>query len=216
MVPNSTTEERMEQVVKDLSNRLLLERIEQILREPKTLLDTARDSYRHQLGFLKITLQRDVEGRALRLHIWDNNSITSDDVHSHCADFISRVISGELQEREFKLVSGDGFTRFSYRFDTQAGHALAHKEGTTDVLQTSERSLLAGTTYRRGANELHTTSALKNDTITVSAWGVRTSAAIVVKPIGASSEDCGAATGMRPDDVKILLMNIRERFHAIS
>jgi hypothetical protein len=204
----------MEAVVRDASNSVLLGCLEQILHEPQRLLETARGSYRHQLGFVKIALHTDASGQALRLHLWDQSTTVLEDVHSHCADFMSRVVSGGLEERRYELTPGKAFTRFRYRFDAHAGHALAHADGLTDVLQTSVTPLLAGTIYGRRSHELHTVGNVLDNTMTVSAWGVRASEAVVIKPIGARAEDCGAMAGMSLEHMRSLLMHIRGRLHA--
>jgi hypothetical protein len=214
MNPNSTVDPGMEAVVRDSSNSLLLACLEQILHEPQRLLETACGSYRHQLGFVKIALNNDASGKALRLHLWDQSAVVTEDIHSHCADFMSRVVSGGLEEHRYELTPGKAFTRFRYHFDADAGHALAHADGFTDVLQTSVTPLLAGTIYGRRSHELHTVANIQDSTMTVSAWGVRASEAVVIKPIGARAEDCGAIAGMPLEDVKNLLMYICRRLHA--
>jgi len=204
----------MEAVISDTSNRLLLACLEQILHEPQRLLETARGSYQHQLGFVKIALRNDAIGRALRLHLWDQSATVLEDIHSHCAEFMSRVVFGGLEECLYEMTPGMRFTRFRYRFDTDAGHALAHADGLTDVLQTNVTPISAGTIYRRCSHELHTVGNMLVNTMTVSTWGVRATDAIVIKPVGARAEDCGAMAGMSPDHVRSLLMYIRGRLHA--
>jgi hypothetical protein len=214
MQPNSNAESLFQAVVRDTSNNLLLSDIAQILRDPQRLLETAQGSYRHQLGFLKMALRNDISGCALRLHVWDRGAIVLEDIHSHCAGFMSRVVSGEIEESCYELTPGRNLNRFRYRFDAHAGHAVAQVDGLTNVFQTSQRPLLAGSIYQRSSHELHTVRNIVANTVTVSAWGVRSSEAIVIKPLGARAEDCGAIAGMSPDQVKTLLMDIYGRLHA--
>ena len=203
----------MEAVVRDTSNDLLLAYLDQILQEPLRLLETARMSYRHQLGFMKLTLSHDARGGALRLHIWDGSATVIEDIHSHCADFTSRIVSGGLEERQYELIPGESFARFRYSFDSQAGHALSHADGLTNVIQTQVSPLLAGAIYHRHSQELHTVASTLANTITVSAWSARAAEAVVIKPIGALAEDCGVIAGIPPEHARCLLKSIRGRLN---
>lgn len=216
MATDSTLDPLMAAVVRDSSNRLLLTCIEQILAKPRRLLEAADSAYRHQLGFLKFVLKTDARGRALRLHVWDRDASVVEDVHSHCAEFVSRVVCGALEERRYRLAPGDRFTRFRYRFDTAAGHAVAHADGSSEAVEAGTIRLNAGTIYQRGAHELHTVAKLSENTMTVSAWGPRVEDAMVIKPAGARAEECAASAGMMPDEVERLLVNIYRRLHAAT
>lgn len=213
MLPNSTLEPWMEAVVRDTSNELLLACLDQILQDPRRLLETARMSYRHQLGFMKLTLRNDESGGALRLHVWDGGATELEDIHSHCADFISRIVLGGLEERHYELIPGETFACFRYSFDSQAGHALSHADGLADVIQTAVTPLLAGAIYHRRSHELHTVASTLPNTITVSAWSARVAEAVVIKPEGARAEDCGVMAGIPPALARSLLNSICRRLN---
>jgi len=216
MATDSTLDPLMTAVVRDCSNRSLLACLGQILAEPQRLLKVADSAYRHQLGFLKFVLMSDASGRALRLHVWDSNASVVEDVHSHCAEFVSRVVSGALEERHYRLAPGDRFTRFRYRFDAATGHAVAHADGSADVIEERATLLNAGTIYQRDAYELHAVEKLSGNAMTVSAWGPRVDEAVVIKPADARAEECAASAGMPPDAVEGLLMNIYRSLHAAT
>ncbi|WP_154820066.1 hypothetical protein SR858_27310 [Duganella zoogloeoides] len=208
MQTNSNADQLIQAVVNDTSNGLLMTYLEKILRDPQRLREIARSSYRHQLGFLKIALRNDPSGHSLRLHIWDSNTIALEDIHSHCADFMSRVVSGGIEESRYELEPGANFSLFRYRFDERACRHIAQKNGMTNVFQTSKVTFLEGAIYQRKSHELHTVRNIDSKTITLSAWGIRSKDAIVLKSASARAEDCVAAIGVSPNLVRTVLTDI--------
>jgi len=196
-------------IVQDCSNTHLLRWIDLLLTDESMLAEVARQSYRHQLGFRKFVLMTDGEGRSLRLHLWDMTTTAPEDIHSHCANFLSRVVLGGFEENSFDLVDGNSYARFRYHFDPALGHSVAVKEGTTGVHLRECRVLPNGSIYMRNACELHNVTNVVQGTLTVSAWGARDSEAIVIKSVDASPEDCVAVPGMSVDEMRSVLNDIK-------
>ena len=198
-------------VVHDVSNMALLQCLDLLLADECRLMEAARRSYRHQLGFRKFVLMADDAGRCLRLHLWDIPSMKEEDIHSHCAHFHSRVVLGSLSENSFELVRGDSHARFRYSFDSAAGHSVAVTDGLTGVCLRERRTLSGGDAYCKEASDLHNVSDALQGTMTVSAWGPRHREAVVLKARGARPEDCAASAGMPVGEMRAALRNIKER-----
>jgi hypothetical protein len=203
------------EVIQDTSNKALLRRIEFLLANENVLAEAARLSHRHQLGFFKYVLMADLSGRCLRVHLWDSsaNSI-HEDIHSHCAQFRSRVVFGQLSENTFELVPGTSYTRFRYRFDQSLGHSVAEPDGRTGITLKDSRVFYAGDTYDKDSTDLHNVIKVEPGTLTVSAWGLRQYEAIVLKMPGACPEDCVAHLGIPVAEFRVALHQIKERITA--
>lgn len=207
----STNWSTISAVVHDASNSALLRCLDHLLDDECVLSEAASRSHRHQLGFVKIVLMTDVSGGCLRLHLWDRISPVSEDIHSHCADFYSRMVFGKLSENSFDLIQGNSYARFCYHFDSSVGHSVASADGFTGVSLSASRELAIGDIYCKQAMQLHNISNVTQGTLTVSAWKSRNSKAIVLKTIGASTEDCSAPLGMPVCEFRAVLLNIKDR-----
>ena len=198
--------------VYDVSNAPLLRFVDLLLDDDYLLIDAARLSYRHQLGFFKIVLSTDVLGRCLRLHLWDAESVVNEDIHSHCADFSSRVILGRLTENLYKLSVGASYARFRYKFDAAQRCSMAVMEGLTGAVLRSSCVVNSGDVYSKRITDIHNVSDVDQGTLTVSAWDVRRAEACVLKEnINSSSEDCSAPVGMSEDELRNVLCDIKKR-----
>ncbi|MGP4959028.1 hypothetical protein [Pseudomonas helleri] len=199
------------EVVKDKSNLTLLKKLDLLLDDDNLLTEAAKHSYRHQLGFWKYVLMSNTVGGSLRLHLWDNSSYLEEDIHSHCTDFYSRVITGQVTEKSFELTPGTSHKRFRYRFDNELGHSTAIADGATGVSVQSNRVLSAGMEYRKCAMDLHNISNVEPGTMTLSAWGSRNGDAIVLKKTGSDSKDCIAQVGINKYELRTALLSIKKR-----
>lgn len=202
------------EVVKDVSNLALLACLDSILEDEHLLAEAASRSHRHQLGFCKYVLMTDAVGNCLRLHLWDRNASSEEDIHSHCADFYSRVIAGQMTENSFELVPGVSHARFRYRFDDVAGHSVAIADGITGVSIRSSRVLRASEQYRKRAMGLHNVGDVEPGTMTISVWEARHSEALVLKPFGAGPEDCTVQVGIPKSEFRAALLSIKKRIIA--
>lgn len=214
--PGSTTarsdyELTADDVVSDTSNGALLSCLDAILEDDERLAAVARRSHRHQLGFLKYVLIAGSPGRCLRMHYWDRAPDALEDIHSHCANFRSRIVSGELTESSFELTSGAEHSRFRYHFDENLGHSVAVAEGMSGVSLLESRQLQAGDQYTKATSELHSVSNVKPGTLTISVWGDRYSDALVFKSQGATPEDCVVPVGVPLTQLRAELLEIRKR-----
>ncbi|MBJ2213337.1 MULTISPECIES: hypothetical protein [Pseudomonas] len=205
----------MLEIVDDVSNRSLLRHVDQVLIDDDLLAVVASRSHRHQLGFVKIILVTGAQGSCVRLHLWDNDSPIQEDVHSHCANFHSRVVVGSFVENAFALLTGNDYTHFRYHFDENLGHSVANTEGKTNIKLSRSRKLNTGDIYTKSAKDLHNVTLVSQGTITVSAWGTRDTEAVVLKTNGASAEDCSIQVGMSSTDLRNYLIRIKERMLTI-
>lgn len=208
--------QEMLEVVKDASNLKLLEGINRLLEDEDLLQSAAKKTYRHQLGFMKVVLMSKPNGGSLRLHVWDQPEGIPEDIHSHCASFISRVVRGSLVENAFELTPGETHAYFRYHFDADRGHSCATRDGLTGVRLKKVHPLGTGETYVKQALELHSVSEVELGTITVSAWADRNSEAVVLKDKHASAEDCLATSGVLSKELRLLLEKIKVRILNVS
>ena len=207
----STNWSTISAAVRDTSNFTLLRCVDTLLNDERLLREAASRSHRHQLGFVKIVLMTDASGGCLRLHRWDRISPVPEDIHSHCADFYSRLVFGKLSEHSFDLIQGNSHARFRYHFDSSIGHSVALADGFTGVSLSSSCELAIGDIYCKKAMQLHNISNVSQGTLTVSAWKARNSKAIVLKAREASAEDCSVPLGMPARELRAVLLNIKDR-----
>lgn len=198
-------------VVSDASNGTLLSCLDAILEDDELLAAVARRSHRHQLGFFKYVLIADSSGSCLRMHYWDRAPDAPEDIHSHCANFRSRIVLGELTENSFGVTPGAEHSRFRYHYDENLGHSVAVADGMSGVSLLESRLLQAGDQYTKSPSELHSVSNVRPDTLTVSAWGPRYSDALVFKSKDATPEDCVVPVGVPPKQLRAELLEIRKR-----
>lgn len=198
-------------VVSDASNVALLICLDVIFEDDELLAAVARSSHRHQLGFFKYVLLADSSGRCLRMHYWGRAPDVLEDIHSHCANFRSRIVLGELTENLFEVTPGAEYSRFRYHFDQNLGHSVAVADGMSGVNLLESRQLQAGDQYTKSPSELHSVSNVRPGTLTVSAWEERYSDALVFKPQDATPEDCVVPVGVPLTQLRAELLEIRKR-----
>ncbi len=193
-------------VVQDTSNLALLNVIDRLLLHRPSLTESAKLSYRHQLGFIKIVLASANTGSCIRMHLWDRKVVADEDIHSHCTSFTSRIVLGGFVEKTYELTEGLSHARFKYR----QGHAAS--DGMTGVKLIKSKIMSSGTIYQRQPAELHSISDILKGTLTVSAWMPRNEDALVLKSeCNSSAEDCTAATGISEQKLYFLLKLIKDR-----
>ena len=198
-------------IVRDRSNVALIQCLDALLYDEERLAQVAKQSYRHQLGFMKFVLLTTEDGGSVRLHHWDESDAKPEDVHSHCAHFQSRVVLGRLSESSYALVVGESHCLYRYRFDELAGQSVAAACGVASPMLRGRRLLNGGDIYRKSASDLHNVSEAEIGTITVSTWGRRHREALVLKPCGTSTESCVASAGMTISAARVALQDIRKR-----
>ena len=212
MIEGSSTWRAFHAAVSDKSNLTLLHHINMVLSSEKLISEVALRSHKHQLGFIKYVLLVDGEGRSLRIHHWDTvEDGRMEDIHSHCAEFVSRVIYGALTENSFSSVQGNSCARFRYRFDHILNRSVAEPDGQSEAILRTSQTLKAGDIYHRAPSDLHNVNQVARGTLTVSAWNQRNHDALVLKNAGARSEDCCNQPGISPEKLWEGLMKIKER-----
>lgn len=182
----------------------LVEMLHYLLLDESKLIATAALSYRHQLGFEKFLIDLDHSGACLRIHYWDGGE-SEEDIHSHCADFSSRILLGQLTEETFTLSAGESLAMYRYFFDAEKKESVARGYGYSSVQIKRSRTLAAGDIYTVKAGGLHRVTAVAPGTITVSSWSPRFQNAIVLKPANQEADPCCIRAGM---DIEYLRMRL--------
>jgi len=111
---NSIKEEDIPFIKNVLNKESIISLLEDILQQPELLKKIGERSYTHALGFDKIVLvdlSKDLEQKyqktQVRLHIWNplktNALPIVESLHEHSFDFISTILSGHLENQQFKL-----------------------------------------------------------------------------------------------------------------
>lgn len=193
------------EVQADKSNKLLAQILEHAEKDEVEFNNILSRSYRHQLGFVKITLMDDGVNGCLRLHVWDEVSRRKEDIHSHCAKFTSRVLNGVLIENLFSLKEGATHSLFQYLRNEQAQRFDISFVGITEPLKEDSRKIEAGQIYERNAGQIHNVEYAAPGTITLSAWGQRKKSALVLKDIGAVPDDCSMVYPIGKNELRSLL-----------
>ena len=84
--------------LRNFKSSALISVLQEILETPELLLQVASQSYIHQLEFEKFVIAKSSSGRWLRIHHWPSKiNLKDQDVHSHCANFASKILNGSLE-----------------------------------------------------------------------------------------------------------------------
>ena len=201
-----------EAAVRDRSNASLIAVLRRVLDDPIARRMAAARSHRHQLGFEKYVLDVDRKGRSLRLHSWDAAaSEVREDVHSHCAGFTSRIVTGSFVERQFVVEAGDELSVFRYQAGVDGRQAATHT-GSCRLRQIGDSTVRRpGDIYTRRANDLHHVYDAEPGTLSISVWEPRLANALVMKDRNATASDCLAPAGMRETELSERLISIEQR-----
>lgn len=103
------TEKNFNEIANFLTKENLVIILNEVVQSPSLLQYIAQNSYKHVLGFTKIVLMEDLGGQnwELRLHLWPpklkSDSITAEAKHVHLFDFVSRIISGKLEDHRYNV-----------------------------------------------------------------------------------------------------------------
>lgn len=198
-------------VVTDTSNTQLLALIDSILNVPQRLNYVAKRSHRHQLGFYKFVMLEKGYGKCLRLHWWDEMSKQfKEDAHSHCASFVSRIVTGTLTENIFYVTDGLEQKQFSYRVEQATNQCVAQYKGYVKLHLTRTVVHDKGTIYTKNAEEVHNAVDVEPGTISISEWESRNKSAMVYKELNSSATDCLIEKGMSEQELHRHLSTIKQ------
>lgn len=169
-------------------------------------------SYRHQLGFNKFTLHTFSDGSSLRLHFWDNKTITKEDIHSHCADFKSLIVHGSIVNNIYRLIEGADNQIFNYSFDVDKSMIVAKRAGYSAYELIESKFMNVTDYYFQSSQLLHNVNNVSLNTITISVWKEREFPALVLKEKCASAEDCNYTVCFSEKEMENKLNSILEIF----
>lgn len=138
---------------------LIDELIEDAVRNPADTLARARLSYRHPLGFQKITLLLAEPAYTLRVHVWPpalSGTSAPEHIHNHRFSLASRVLHGAMT---MKLYVPDERGEALARYEEASGQAAKgwrlRSTGLAAVRGTADLRLAAGSDYWLAADVLH-------------------------------------------------------------
>lgn len=150
--------------------------LDELLETPSALAEIAARSYTHENGFVKIIL---LDGAglspSLRLHIWPTGTEDCEgNIHNHCWDFWSYMVSGELKFEEFSPDKTGPILATHLIYDPSSGldyHLRPVGQVRLKVIRAGTH--VAGEVYSMGAETLHRTWASSNMTATLLLQGCR-------------------------------------------
>jgi hypothetical protein len=148
----------------------------------------------------------------IRLHFWPNYLPGYDtDIHSHCADFTSKIISGSLLSAEYENEDhGASFFEHEYLFDSTAKHSYSTIRGKTNLRMINKIKLDKGCIYSQSFDKLHQTLEVSAGTLTLSIWGKRDHSARVLRKNKAHDDSSAVRAGLDVGIVKKYLQYIAD------
>lgn len=130
--------------------------LESICRDPAMIAAGAARSFRHPLGFNKLTLIDALPMFMLRVHAWwPNESTCVDHVHNHRFEFASTVVRGEYRMDLYRQESsGIPVTEYCEQVNPEFGWRLSHV-GSAHLRPLAAFRLSEGTAYTLPSDALH-------------------------------------------------------------
>jgi len=189
--------------------------LSEILQDDAMLAGVASNSYVHQLGFKKFIIAQEEESELwLRLHYWPCAFEGNDeDIHDHCAPFVSRVLTGGLQHRFYEEQSGNDFSKFEYCFDNKTQLGASVFKGSTSLTLTGTSMTSAGRTYLMEDHQLHQVCTAIAGTVTISIWGPRKKNARVIRSSNLSCRTEARRSGISAAKARNDIQNIISKLH---
>lgn len=133
-----------------------------------------RRSYVHQLGFEKYELFKFGYNQdcAVRMHIWHGSaSSTKEDIHDHCFDFCSKILTGELKQEYYnERIDGVEYQKCNYRVDKNFRSTCLHSKNATAAMVGS-KTIGKNEIYFLRNDELHKIVSAKTPTVTLLVQG---------------------------------------------
>ncbi|MDA1656354.1 MULTISPECIES: hypothetical protein [Bacillus] len=143
------------------TNEQLIILLKSLLNDQEKLAEIASKSYTHANGFDKIVLIENYEvGYRLRLHIWrpDHVLFHAEHVHNHPWDFSSKVLTGALTFKTYKLNELFGEELYHYRTlplpSGEVGHQLKDL-GRENLNWVFDATIEAGSFYTLSKEVIH-------------------------------------------------------------
>ena len=126
------------------------------LSDPVRLATLARESYRHDNGFLKLLLFRSqCDHLRVRLHIWPKTDVRRQNIHDHRFSFWSRIVRGRMINHVWEVGVGEIREHFQYYSRAGKSYYAMMKLGTTSLVETRQFCVAAGGSYFFESGCLH-------------------------------------------------------------
>ena len=129
-----------------------------LMAQPERLAETARRSFLHRNGFVKLRLHT-WGGYALRLHVWTGHSEIQpeENVHDHRWSFASHMVCGHFRVKTYAMDEAGDHEFCCYRYLRHPVEDTFRFEdaGRRRFVMTGEEIMAAGSTYFMDASVFH-------------------------------------------------------------
>lgn len=186
-----------------------------LLESRASLEEVAARSYTHENGFVKIVLQSGAgHSPSLRLHIWVTGSDDcGGNIHNHCWDFSSYIVSGELGFEEFVQDESGSTLATHLIYEPSSGSEYRLKPvGEVRLRVTRAGAYVAGEVYAMEAEILHRTWARSDMTITLLRQGprrLRYADVFATKDVALEARE----RQLQPSGLKSIIEEVRSTFY---
>lgn len=131
----------------------------------------AQLSYRHELGFTKVTLGEFPDRQLkVRLHVWQQAKMPDEaNIHNHRFDGYSYVLRGAIGDTRWEASASSGGTHLHYRYTPRldASEYVLKYLGRACLTPTMASQAYEGDTYWFSGEDLHTTTVLSRSLLTL-------------------------------------------------
>jgi hypothetical protein len=145
-----------------------------ILADDDRVAWCAARGYRHHNDISKIVLAASATGRKLVWHDWHQHAPWADgDRHNHRWDFVSYVVTGELELTDFEEDPAGPVTATRYAYESPDGRAeyALRRTGPAHLRETRRFKAAAGDFYHQPHRTVHTAASRSRDTGTLIVQG---------------------------------------------
>lgn len=143
------------------------------LRNKIDVTELAKNSYKHDNGFFKLTLFDTIDKKyKVRIHYWANPFLDSpklQNIHNHRFGFFSLILKGELQNRTWIVSNSDGIKCGHFKYLPRMGEKTYSLAYTKDICL-SDKGIAkygVGDIYHMSSQELHTIGINTNSVVTL-------------------------------------------------
>jgi hypothetical protein len=148
--------------------------VQAILADDDRLAWCAANGYRHHNDFAKVVLGVSASGRKLVWHEWRQREPWADgDHHNHRWDFVSHVVSGELELTDFEEDPDGPLEATRYAYESPGGHAeySLRRVGPARLREVRRVKVAAGEFYHQPHPIVHTAASRSRGTGTLIVQG---------------------------------------------
>lgn len=194
-----------------LVGRQLESFLTEILEDERQICWVAENSYHHFNSFDKVVLASTPSGRKLVWHQWKlAGSEDEIEIHNHRWNFVSYVIRGAVESRDYVPSSTGGLRTLHYRYRSPEGGRSYRLQylGEAALSETRRYVHRAGDFYVQDRDTVHTALALAADTDTMIVQDAVTRAHSDIYAFGQPSAIIRELTRFGPGEVQIKIRTL--------